>query len=268
MKVPQLVSPVAPLTREATVRDAEGQTRTLRIPVERALTLYVERHEIVTLMTLGQEPALLVLGYLLNQGLIGSAADVHSITVDWEVQAAAVRLRAGAELAAPLLARRTVTTGCGQGTAFGDWMQSLAPLPEGAAAVVLHEAIIAMLAAMRARPSVHRDAGSVHGTALWRGDEMLVHIEDVGRHNAVDSIAGWMAMRGVEGDGHLLYTTGRLTSEMVLKAVRLRIPVVISRNGVTAMGLELAERLNLTLVGRASGQRYLCYCGTGRIAAR
>ena len=151
---------------------------------------------------------------------------------------------------------------------FGDWQERVRPLraPEQAAGSVPHAALIQMLDAMRRHPSIHRDAGSVHGTALWCAGQMLVHVEDVGRHNAVDSVAGWAAMNGIDGAACWLYTTGRLTSEMVLKAAQLRVPVVVSRNGATAMGQELAERLNVTLIGRASGQRYLCYSGAARLS--
>ena len=252
----------------------DGTRRRLSLAAERPLTLYVDRQEVVTLMTLGQEPELLALGYLLNQGLVRGAAEVASITVDWEVGAAAVRTVHGVSGLAERLARRTVTTGCGQGTVFGEWLERVAPLPApgGDGHRVPHAALVDLLDRMRGLPSVHREAGSVHGTALWsapHGDGppgMLVHIEDVGRHNAVDTVAGWMAMQRVDGAACWLYTTGRLTSEMVLKAAHLRIPVVVSRNGATAMGQQLAEQMHLTLIGRANGQRYLCYAGAERLA--
>jgi FdhD protein len=270
--LPRLSTARAELTREASVVQADGSVRRIQLAAERPLALYVDRRELVTLMTLGQQPELLALGYLLNQGLIDSAREVESITVDWSVAAAAVRTHRGIGDIARRIARRTVTTGCGQGTVFGDWQDRVAPLPapESAARSVPHEALAQLLDAMRRLPSVHRDAGSVHGTALWSaGGEaagrMLVHIEDVGRHNAVDTIAGWMAMHEFGGDTCWLYTTGRLTSEMVLKAAHLRVPVVVSRNGATAMGQELAERLNVTLIGRANGRRWFCYSGAARL---
>ncbi len=249
---------------------ADGSTYRVQLATERPLTLYVDRLELVTLMTLGQEPELLALGYLLNQGLIESAEQVESITVAWDVGAAAVHTREGVTGLQERIARRTVTTGCGQGTVFGDWLQRVPPLPPASAAAgsVGHAALVHLLDTMRRHPSIHRDAGSVHGTALWSSGpdaRLLVHVEDVGRHNAVDTVAGWMAMRGIDGARCWLYTTGRLTSEMVLKAAHLRVPVVVSRNGATAMGQELAERLELTLIGRASGQRYLCYSGASRL---
>ena len=267
--LPHLSAAHVPLTREATARAADGSTKRIQLATERPLALYVDRQEIVTLMTLGQMPELLTLGYLLNQGLVERASEIESITVDWEVGAAAARTRQGVSGLAERLAHRTITTGCGQGTVFGDWQRRVQPLPaaEPAAPSVTHEALVQMLDAMRRHPSVHRDAGSVHGTALWHGGQtLLVHVEDVGRHNAVDTVAGWAAMNGIDGTACWLYTTGRLTSEMVLKAAQLRVPVVVSRNGATAMGQELAERLNVTLIGRASGQRYLCYSGVARLA--
>ena len=285
--LPRLTSARVPLTRDVTVVGADGEKRRIALAAERALALYVDNQELVTLMTLGQEPELLALGYLLNQGLVERAEEVDSITVDWEVAAAAVRTRHGVSRLQERIARRTVTTGCGQGTVFGDWLERVPPLPEARSAPgsVEHEAIVQILDAMRRHPSIHRDAGSVHGTALWRAGgaleqveraggaleqveragSALVHVEDVGRHNAVDTIAGWMAMQRVDGASCWLYTTGRLTSEMVLKAAWLRVPVVVSRNGATAMGQELAEQLNLTLIGRASGRRYLCYSGAERL---
>ncbi|MBK9134167.1 MAG: formate dehydrogenase accessory sulfurtransferase FdhD [Betaproteobacteria bacterium] len=298
--LPRLSAARVPLTREVLAVTHEGGRKRILLAAERPLTLYVDRQELVTLMTLGQEPELLALGYLLNQGLVRDAAEIESITVDWDVAAAAVRTREGIAQFAERVARRTVTTGCGQGTVFGDWLERVPPLPAVAAMAdaagataaaahaaappgsVPHDVLVELLQTMRGLPSVHRDAGSVHGTALWRAPrrsgeaddsddnsgaaaKMLVHIEDVGRHNAVDTVAGWMAMHGVDGAGCWLYTTGRLTSEMVLKAAHLRIPVVVSRNGATAMGQQLAERLNLTLIGRANGQRYLCYAGAARL---
>jgi FdhD protein len=240
--------------------------------VERPLTIYLDRREIVTLMTLGQQPELLVLGYLLNQRLIGGLHEVAAVNVDWDVDAAAVSLHpAWADAAqARQPTRFTIVSGCGQGTMFGDLESSLIPVPS--AARVPLSVLQDIGAAMRALPSIHRDAGSVNGTALWAlqsdraGSTRMLHaVEDVGRHNAVDTVAGWMAMQGLSGDGKLLFTTGRLTSEMVVKAVQLRVGVVVSRNGVTAMGADLASRLGITLCGRASGQRLLCYAGAQRI---
>jgi len=264
---PRLTHAGIDATREIEIVDAEGQQRALHIPEERPLTLFVDKHEVVTLMTLGQAPELLALGWLLNQTLVGSVAEVESVTVDWAVAAAAVRTHQGVAALAQRTARRTVTTGCGQGTVFGDFMAGVDTLrlPPPAESRVRQSTLAAVVEAMRSYPGVYRRAGSVHGTALFRGAEMLAFIEDVGRHNAVDTLSGWMAMHELSGADKLLCTTGRLTSEMVIKAARLGVPTVISRNGITAMGLDLASRLGLTLLGRASGRRFLCYTGAERI---
>ena len=265
--LPRLSQARVELTRAATIVDAEGHRRAIRIPLERALTIYVDRGEVVTLMTLGQYPEWLVLGYLLNQRLIADARELDSITVDWDTGAAAARSRAGLPDLGARLGRRVVTTGCGQGTVFGDVLSAAEGLvlPPPRASGVAVAAVIGALEVVRSLPSVHREAGSVHGTALLRGSELLFHVEDVGRHNAVDTLAGWMAMHGVGGGDKLIVTTGRLTSEMVMKAASCGVPVVVSRNGITAMGLALAQRLGMTLLGRASGRRFLCYCGDERL---
>jgi FdhD protein len=249
------------------VVDAAGLRRTIELPAERPLTLYVDRREVVTLMTLGQAPELLVLGYLLNQGLIRHVHEVESVSVDWEVEAAAVHTHAGIDGIEQRTARRIVTTGCGQGTVFGELMEDIdrLQLPAPRHSQVTQRTLLEVVETMRQHPGVYRRAGSVHGTALFQGTTLLQLVEDVGRHNAVDTIGGWMAMRGVDGGDKLLMTTGRLTSEMVIKAARLGVPVVVSRNGVTAMGLALARRLGMTLLGRANGRRFLCYTGDERI---
>jgi FdhD protein len=274
--LPRLTRASVALTREVEVVDEFGQRRALHIPNERALTLYVDKRELVTLMTLGAEPELLALGYLRNQQLVGSLAEIESVTVDWEVGAAAVKTRAGSAAGGDFearTARRIVTTGCGQGTMFGTLMEQLdaIKLAPPAQARIRQPTVQALNEAMRKLDSVHRRAGSVHGCALFRGTEMLVFVEDVGRHNAIDTIAGWMWMQGdaPEGQGgdKVFYTTGRLTSEMVTKAAQLGVPIVISRNGVTHMGYELATRLGMTLFGRASQKHFICYCGFERFDA-
>jgi len=266
--LPRLTRAAAELTLEVSVLDAEGGRRPIRIPAERALTIYVDKRELVTLMTLGQAPELLVLGYLLNQKLVDDVREIESVSVDWDVEAAAVRTRTGLPHLAERSARRIVTTGCGQGTVFGDLMAGLQGLrlPPPEASRVAVATLVQALDTVRGLPSVHREAGSVHGTALLRGGELLFHVEDVGRHNAVDSVAGWMAMQGVAGADKMLVTTGRLTSEMVMKAATIGVPTIVSRNGITAMGHTLATRLGMTLVGRASGRRFICYCGEARLA--
>ena len=273
--LPYLTRAQAPLTREVEVRDEFGQRRTVQIPAERPLTLFVDKREVVTLMTLGAAPEMLALGYLRNQRLVDRLDDVESITVDWDVEAAAVKTRAGA---APVIdsrtARRIVTTGCGQGTMFGHLMDELGALKlPSAAAARIHQSTLQQLnEAMRKTDSVHRRAGSVHGCALFRGTEMLTFVEDVGRHNAIDTIAGWMWLQSDsslgQGGDKVFYTTGRLTSEMVMKSAQLGVPIIVSRNGVTQMGYELAVKLGMTLFGRASQRHFICYCGFDRFDAQ
>ena len=263
---PRLTQASAPLLREIQILDEYGQQRTIPIPAERALTVFVDKREIVTLMTLGAMPELLVLGYLRNQRLIAGLDDVESITVDWEVAAAAVRTRHGVHDIEARTAKRVVTTGCGQGTMFGEVMSHLddVSLPDVASARIRQSTLLRMLETMRQQDSIHRKAGSVHGCALFSGAQMLMFVEDVGRHNAIDTISGWMAMQGVAGGDKTFYTTGRLTSEMVLKSAQIGVPIIVSRNGVTAMGHELATRLGMTLFGRAANRHFLCYTGTER----
>lgn len=265
-RLPHMTQAGGALTREIEILDEYGQRRTIAIPIERPLTVFVDKRELVTLMTLGSAPELLVLGYLINQRLVTSPADVASITVDWDVSAAAVKTHVGIDQIEARTAKRVVTTGCGQGTVFGDVMAGLDTirLPDAAQARIRQSTLHAVLEAMRQQDSVHRRAGSVHGCALFRGAELLMFVEDVGRHNAIDAIAGWMALNGVDGGDKLFYTTGRLTSEMVMKAAHMGVPMIVSRNGVTQMGHDLATRLGMTLFGRASNRHFLCYCGFDR----
>jgi FdhD protein len=252
--------------REIQILDEHGEQRQIHIPCERPLTIFVDKRELVTLMTLGAMPELLVLGYLRNQHLIRLASDVASITVDWDVASAAVHTRAGIGDIETRTSRRVVTTGCGQGTVFGDAMAQVdqLTLPDTRTARLRQGTLQRMLETMRQQDSIHRKAGSVHGCALFQDGEMLMFVEDVGRHNAIDTITGWMAMHGVEGGNKALYTTGRLTSEMVMKAATIGVPIVVSRNGVTAMGFDLAQRLGMALFGRAANRHFLCYTGADR----
>ncbi len=266
---PRLSNAQVDLLREISVLDEHGERRTLHIPAERPLTVFVDKRELVTLMTLGACPELLVLGWLLNQRLVDRIDAIDSITVDWDVGAAAVKTRAGITDLADKTAHRVVTTGCGQGTVFGDAMDQIDSirLPPPSQARIRQGTLNALLERMRQRNSIHRKAGSVHGCALFAGDQMLVAVEDVGRHNAIDTIAGWMALHGVQGGDKTFYTTGRLTSEMVMKSAQMGVPIVVSRNGVTAMGHALAERLGMTLFGRAANRHFLCYTGFDRFDA-
>lgn len=263
---PLLTQARGELLREIEILDEYGERRTILIPVERPLTVFVDKRELVTLMTLGQLPELLVLGYLRNQRLIERVDQVESITVDWEVEAAAVRTRDGVHDLELRTARRVVTTGCGQGTVYGDLMEKIdgIRLPDPAVARISQGTLRRMLEAVRQQDNIHRRAGSVHGCALFQGAEMLMFVEDVGRHNAIDTIAGWMALHGIDGADKVFFTTGRLTSEMVMKSAQIGVPIIVSRNGVTAMGYDLASRLGITLFGRAANRHFLCYTGLER----
>jgi len=268
----RLTSAAAPLTHSVDALDEFGAVRRISIPAERALTVFVDRRELVTLMTLGAAPELLVLGYLRNQRLVDSIDDVESITVDWDVQAAAVQTRAGIERFDQKTAKRVVTTGCGQGTMFGDLMTDLGairlPPSSDPAARISQPALYGLIDAIRLQESTYKSAGSVHGCALFRQDRLLTFVEDVGRHNAIDTIAGWMWLHDIEGHDKTFYTTGRLTSEMVIKSAQMGVPIVVSRSGVTQMGHEVATRLGLALFGRATHRHFLCYCGFDRFDAR
>ena len=267
--LPRLTRADVALTREIEVLDEYGRRNRIHIPDERPLTLFVDRRELVTLMTLGVAPELLALGYLRNQRLVDSVGQVESVTVDWEVGAAAVRTHDGIVDIDGRTARRVVTTGCGQGTVFGQLMDGIEAvrLPGVRVARIRQSTLRGMLETMRRQDSVHRTAGSVHGCALFRGTELLMFVEDVGRHNAIDTIAGWMWMHGVDGADKTFYTTGRLTSEMVMKSAQIGVPIIVSRNGVTAMGHALAQRLGMTLFGRAANRHFICYTGFERFDA-
>lgn len=264
--MPRMTAAREPMLREIEIVDEHGARRSIPIPAERPMTVFVDKRELVTLMTLGAAPELLVLGYLCNQRLIGGPTELESITVDWEVGAAAVRTHHGIADLEARTGRRVVTTGCGQGTVFGDLMDQLdgIRLPPPAQARIRQSTLQGVLEVMRQQDSIHRKAGSVHGCALFDGARLLAFVEDVGRHNAIDTIAGWMALNGIRGADKTFYTTGRLTSEMVMKAAQMGVPIVVSRNGVTQMGHELASRLGMTLFGRAANKHFLCYCGFER----
>ena len=266
---PRLTHARAPLMQEIEVRDEYGAARRISIPAERPLTLYVDKRELLTLMTLGAAPEWLVLGYLRNQRLVSSLDAIESVTVDWEVGSAAVKTRCGIDDWERKTAKRVVTSGCGQGTMFGDLMNDLdsIELPSAAAARIDQPTLYGLLDAMRRQESTYKSAGSVHGCALFRGSEMLLFIEDVGRHNAIDTIAGWMWLNGLDGADKSFYTTGRLTSEMVIKSAQMGVPIVVSRSGITQMGYEVAAKLGLALFGRATNRHFICYCGFERFDA-
>jgi FdhD protein len=269
MPRPVLTDARAPLTRSVEVVNAHGEKETISIPAERDLTVYVDRRELVTLMTLGAHPEWLVLGYLRNQRLVESLDAVESVTVDWEVGAAAVKTRDGIERIEERTAHRVVTTGCGQGSVFGHLMDEVdsVRLPE---ARITQAQLYAIVNAIRLQESTYKSAGSVHACALFRGEEMQLFVEDVGRHNAIDTIAGWMWLQDDGGAGSpqaplVFYTTGRLTSEMVIKSAQMGVAIVISRSGMTQMGYEIAERVGLCAIGRATGKHFFCYTAPSRL---
>jgi len=240
--------------------DEFGQTRDGHIAAERSLTVYLDKREILTLMTLGTQPELLVLGWLRNQRLIPSLEHIKAIQVDWETESAAVTTHRGVDDLDVKLGHKTVTTGCGQGTMFGSLMDDLdkIQLPQ----VRLRQSLIYdLLHALNEYNDVYRRAGAVHGCALCQGTDILRFVEDVGRHNAVDAIAGHMWLNNTSGHDKIFYTTGRLTSEMVIKVAQMGIPVLLSRSGATQMGLELARKVGVTLIARAKGQHFLIYNG-------
>ena len=258
-----------PVVHEVEIIDELGRRKPTFIPGERSLTIYLDKREVVTLMTLGSAPEALVLGYLRNQRLVESPEDIVSIQVDWETDSAAVKTRRSTVDIEAITSKRVVTTGCGQGTMFGGLMEDMAQirLPEGPK---LHQAaIVDLLEQIRAHETIYKKAGSVHACAVFEraGEKVqLLHlIEDVGRHNAVDSISGLMWLANRQGDDLIFFTTGRLTSEMVIKGAQMGIPFLLTRSGVTQMGLELARKTHLTLLSRCSGKHFEIYNAPERV---
>ncbi|OZI16395.1 formate dehydrogenase accessory sulfurtransferase FdhD [Bordetella genomosp. 7] len=266
--LPALTQARAPLTREVTVVNEHGASEVISIPAERPLTIYVDRRELVTLMTLGAMPELLVLGYLRNQRLIRDVHEVESIMVDWEVNAASVVTRHGIADIEARTAQRVVTTGCGQGSVFGGLMEELDQVRLDPDARLTQAQLYGLLNAIRLQETTYKSAGSVHGCALFRDETMLMFVEDVGRHNAIDTLAGWMWLQPPAQQGgadKVFYTTGRLTSEMIMKSAQMGVPVVVSRSGITQMGYELARGLGLCAIGRAVNRHFVCYTAPERL---
>ena len=265
--LPVLTQARAPLTREVLACNEWGEARPVSIPCERALTVYLDKQELVTLMTLGAHPEWLVLGYLRNQRLVRSVEEIESITVDWDVGAAAVKTRHGVPQLQDRTAQRVVTTGCGQGSVFGGLMDEVdqIQLPD---AQLRQDQLYAIVNAIRLQPSLYKRSGSVHGCGLFSGERLLMFVEDVGRHNAIDTLAGWMWLQGPDtdrGGDKVFYTTGRLTSEMVIKSAQMGVPIVISRSGITEMGFSVAQQLGLCTIGRATHKRFLCFTAQHRL---
>jgi FdhD protein len=298
--LPRLTQAQAPLTCQIDAVNEHGELQAVSIPAERALTVYVDKRELVTLMTLGEHPELLVLGYLRNQRLVKSALDIESITVDWDVGAAAVKTRQGIEGIEEKTSRRVVTTGCGQGSVFGGLMDEVDSITLPPDAGITQGQLYSLVNTIRLKETTYKSAGSVHACALFEitaaEPRMLLFVEDVGRHNAIDTIAGWIWMHMApvlptagdsppsEGAGPsedspseglastsamppalVFYTTGRLTSEMVIKSAQMGVPVVVSRSGITQMGHQVAQSVGLCAVGRATNKRFICYTHVERL---
>jgi FdhD protein len=256
----------AELTCAVEAVDERGRRSQIHIPAERPLTVYVDKRELVTLMTLGGEPEALTLGYLRNQRLVRSLDEVVSVQVDWSVDAVAVVTRAGIADVAERTARKVVTTGCGQGSVFGGLMDEVERIALSPGARLAQSVVYRIVDTIRTQQSIYKQAGSVHGCALFSAaGELLYFVEDVGRHNAVDAIAGLMWLDGVAGADKVFYTTGRLTSEMVIKGAQMGIPFLLSRSGTTQMGHMVAGRVGMTLLARCSGKHFLLLTAPERL---
>jgi len=260
-----------PATFNVTAIDEHGAARDVPIAGEHPLTLYVDKQEILTLMTLGGAPEALAIGYLRNQRLVQRLDEIVAVQVDWETNSVAVKTRHGLADLAAKTAKRTKTSGCGQGTVFGDLMEDIDSVTLPADATLTQAALYDLLDKVRVHETIYKQAGAVHGCALAanRGAQadILMFVEDVGRHNAVDAIAGQMWLDGEDGADKIFYTTGRLTSEMVIKAAQMRIPFLVSRSGLTQMGHEIAQKVRMTMIGRATNRHYLLFTGAERFRA-
>ena len=265
---PLLTQNARPATYTVEARDENGAIVPTPIAGEHPLTLYVDKQEVVTLMTLGAAPEALAIGFLRNQRLVNSIEEIVSVQVDWDVNAVAVTTRGGLVDLEKKTEKRTATTGCGQGTVFGDLMADIESVKLDDSLRVDEDTLFGLLNAVRLHESIYKQAGAVHGCALAKGAQILTFVEDVGRHNAVDAIAGWMWLEGIDGADKIFYTTGRLTSEMVIKAAQMGIPVLVSRSGLTKMGHEVASQVGLTMIGRAVGKHYLLFTGAHRLVKR
>jgi len=260
-RIPELTDASLKATANVTACNEYNEPVEGAIAVERALTIYLDKREIVTLMTLGNNPELLILGWLRNQRMIEDIEAIKAIQVDWEIDAVAITTHDGVADLDARLDHKTVTTGCGQGTMFGDLMEDIDEI-QLSQPLLKQSSIYTLLNTLNEYNEIYKSAGAVHGCALCSealGIEQF--IEDVGRHNAVDAIAGYMWLNDLEGADKLFYTTGRLTSEMVIKVALMGIPVLLSRSGITAMGLEIAQKVGVTLIARAKGRHFLVYHG-------
>ena len=252
------------LTRTVSGVDHTGAAVQTKVPVERPLTLYLNRQEIVTMMTIGDHPECLALGYLLNQNMLRPGDEVTGIDVDDEIDVVVVRTAHQTNFEAKLK-KKTLTSGCAQGTAFGDVMERFDAVTLDGAAVMRTSWLITLSRRINTQPSLYLEAGAIHGCVLCEADQPLIYMEDVGRHNAIDKIAGYMHRHAIPAAGKTLYTTGRLTSEMVIKTVQMQLPILVSRSGFSASGVDLARKAGLTLIGRAKGRRFIVLSGADRL---
>ena len=259
-----LPDPDAPrLTRAITGTDQAGAATEIAVVEERPLTIFLNSQEIVTAMTIGDYPDYLALGFLRNQGMLLGHDRVTAIDYDAEIETVVVRTERATSYEEKMQ-RRTRTSGCAVGTVFGDMMEGLEGLTLPHTTVRASE-LYALAKAINTMPSLYLKAGAIHGTVLCEADKVLVYMEDVGRHNAVDKVAGYMFRHGIGPSDKMLYTTGRLTSEMVIKTALMGVPVLASRSGFTAWGVEIARQVGLTLIGRLRGQRFVCLAGEDRL---
>ena len=260
-RLPELTNAGLEATASVTSYNEYNEAIEGSVAVERALTIYLDKREVITLMTLGNHPELLILGWLRNQRMVEDIEAIKAIQVDWETDSVAITTHAGVENLDSILSRKTVTTGCGQGTMFGDLMDDIDKVSLQQPSLK-QSSIYGLLQTLNEYNEVYKNAGAVHGCALCSenlGIEQF--IEDVGRHNAVDAIAGYMWLNDLPGADKLFYTTGRLTSEMVIKVAQMGIPVLLSRSGITRMGLDIAQKVGVTLIARAKGRHFLVYHG-------
>ena len=267
--LPKLTNAGRPATYEVEAYNELGEMVPTSIAGEHPLTLYLDKRELVTLMTLGQAPEALAIGYLRNQRLVNSIGDIAEVQVDWETDSVAIVTRKVVDNIEARLEKRTVTTGCGQGTMFGGLMDEIDSIKLRDDVSLEDFQLFSLVEQVRKYETIYKQAGAVHGCALARatpeGAEILRFVEDVGRHNAVDAIAGFMWLDGVDGSDKIFYTTGRLTSEMVIKCAQMGIPFLVSRSGLTKMGHDIARKIGITMLGRASGRHYLLFTGGQRI---
>ncbi|MCZ6719980.1 MAG: formate dehydrogenase accessory sulfurtransferase FdhD [Proteobacteria bacterium] len=252
------------LTERIAGTDQEGAAVEACVVVEKPLTLFLNGQEVVTLMTIGDYPEYLAVGYLLNQNMLGPEDEITGIDHDAEIETVVVRTKQKTDFETKLR-KKTLTSGCAQGTLFGDLMERFDEVELPKDAILRTSWLYALARKINTQPSLYLEAGAIHGCVLCEEDRPLVYMEDVGRHNAVDKVAGFMFLNGIGPENKLFYTTGRLTSEMVIKTVQMAIPILISRSGFTAWGVELARRANLTLIGRAKGKRFVALSGVTRI---